>query len=333
MSYEEIIKELKNQEYKPIYFLMGEEPYYIDKITGYIAEHVVAESEKNFNQTILYGNDTDIATVINTAKRFPMMASHQVVIVKEAQDLNNIDDLIYYAENPLKSTILVLNYKYRNLDKRKKLYHVISEKGILFESKRLYEDKIPDWIHDYLIHKNISIDMKACSLLIDYLGNDLSKLSNELDKLIISLPEDADSISADHIEKYIGISKDYNNFELHKALAKRNILKAYRIINYFAKNQKTIHISLTISSLYFFFSKVLTYHFIKDKDRRNAASILKVNPYFVTDYELAAKSYTLTKLVNIISLLREYDLKSKGYGNVTTTAGELLKELIYKVLH
>ncbi len=333
MKFEEILQDLKNKIYKPIYFLMGEEPYFIDVITDYIASHVLDEAEKSFNQTVLYGKDTDIANVINTARRFPMMANYQVVILKEAQTLNNIDDLVYYAEAPLQSTILVVNYKYKNLDKRKKLYKVLDSAGAVFAFDKLYEDKIPSWINSYLSRRGISIDLKASMLLTDFLGNELSKVVNELEKLILTLPKDSKTITADQIERNIGISKDFNNFELHKALSRKNVLKANRIIYYFDKNQKNNPISLTISSLYYFFSKVLMYHFIKDKSRKNAASVLRINPFFLTDYELAARHYSAAKVVQIIGLLREFDLKSKGVGNVSTTPGNLLKELIYKILH
>jgi DNA polymerase-3 subunit delta len=282
----------------------------------------------------MYGKEVEIHSVINTAKRFPMMANHQVVIVKEAQNIKNIEDLIHYANSPLKSTILVINYKYKTLDKRKKLYKALNENCILFESKKLYDNEVPGWINAYLKSKNRTVDPSAGMLLTEYLGNDLSKIVNELNKLIITLPDGEFNITTSHIERNIGISKDYNNFELHKALTQKNILKANRIVNYFSHNTKDNPFTLTISSLYHFYSKVLTYHFIKDKrDRRSVAATLKVNPYFVGDYEKTAKNYNPKKTVEIISLLREYDLKSKGYNNVSTSHGELLKELIYKILH
>jgi DNA polymerase-3 subunit delta len=333
MDHTSILRDLKNKVYKPIYLLMGDEPYFIDLITDFIAGNVLDEPEKTFNQIILYGGDTTVPDIIDTARRYPMMSNFQVVIVKEAQTLNNIDDLCYYAEAPLRSTILVINYKYKSLDKRKKLYKVISEKGIVFESKKLYEDKIPGWITDYLSERDITIELKASVLLTEFLGNELGKICNELEKLIITLPEKSRNITVDHIERNIGISKDYNNFELNKALVQKNTLKANRIINYFDKNQKNNPISLTISSLYYLFSKVLLYHYIENKSRKNVASVLGINPYFIPDYELAARQFTPAKLVSIISLLREYDLKSKGFENVSVPPGGLLKELVYKILH
>ena len=333
MTFEEIHKELKNKVYRSVYFLMGEEPYFIDQISDYISSHVLDESEKTFNQTILYGKDTDIATVINAAKRFPMMSERQVVIVREAQGLNKIDDLIYYVENSLKSTLLVINYKYKKLDKRKKLYKALEKNSILFESKRLYEDKVPQWISKTLEARGKSIEPKAAAILTEFLGSDLGKINNELDKLIIVLKEEEKLITPLHIEQNIGISKDYNNFELNNALSQRNVLKASRIVQYFRNNQKNHPLTLTITSLYFFFSKVLNYHFIKDRSRRNVAAVLRTDPFFVQEYERAAGNYTTPKVVEIISLLREYDLKSKGFGNVTSSPGDLLKELVYKILH
>ncbi len=333
MTFQQILNDLHKKIYKPIYFLMGDEPYFIDKITEFIQENVLNEAEKSFNQTILYGKDSTIEMVINSAKRYPMMSNQQVVIVKEAQNLNNIDDLIYYAEHPLNSTILVINYKYKKLDKRKKLYKLIEKAGVLFDSAKLYEDKVPNWITTYLQEKGYTIDPKASLLLTEFLGNDLNKISNELDKLIITIPGNDKKISNDHIEKNIGISKDYNNFELNNALSGKDVLKANRIIKYFEKNPKDNPIVLTISMLYMHFNRILLYHFLKDKSRQGVAAALKINPYFIKDYEKAARNYSPKKVVEIISLLREYDLKSKGFGNVSSQQGELLKELVFKILH
>lgn len=333
MTYEQIIPDLENKIYHPVYFLTGEEPYYIDKITDYIEKNVLTESEKTFNQTILYGRDTDIGTVINTAKRYPMMSNHQVVILKEAQSIKQIDTLLHYISNPLKSTILVINYKYKNIDKRTKFYKALKQDTVFFESKKLYDNKIPDWIRQYLGKKNIEIDPGIGMILTDFLGNDLSKIVNELEKLIIVLPKGKNRITAEIVERNIGISKDFNNFELHKALGKKEVVKANRIINYFGKNPKDNPITLTLSSLYFYFSKVLTYHFVKDKSQSNLASKLKVAPYFVQEYKVAASNYSPAKLSSIISLLRKYDLKSKGIGNISMSEGDMLKELIYMILH
>ena len=312
---------------------MGEETYYIDLITDYIINNVLTDAEKAFNQTILYGKDSDITDIIHAASRFPMMANNQVIVVKEAQNLKKIEELVHYAEKPLNSTILVINYKYKTLDKRKKLYKVLQKNGVIVDFKKKYENEIPTWIDSYLKNKNINIKPAASALLAEYLGTQLSKISNELDKLIITLPKDNNTITRELIEKNIGISKDYNVFELQKALGKKNILKSNRIINYFAQNQKDHNITMVISLLYSYFIKVLNYHFIKDKSPKNVAAVIKINPYFISDYKIAASNYNVKKLFNIISYFRTYDLKSKGVENLNTNAGELLKELIYKILH
>ena len=333
MTFEEILKDLKNKKYWPVYFLMGEEPYYIDLITDYIEKNVLGEEEKSFNQTVLYGRDSDVPGIINAARKFPMMSSQQVVIVKEAQELARIEDLIHYVENPLASTLLVINYKYKKLDKRKKLYKAIDQKGIILDSRRLYDDKIPGWINSYLLSRGKKIEPKAAMILTEYLGSDLGKIAGELEKLSLVLDEGEETINSRHIEENIGISKDYNNFELNNALAQRNILKANRIVRYFESNPRANPVTLSITSMYFFFSKLLNYHFLKDRSRRNAASVLKIDPYFVQDYEKAARNYDPTRTVRIISLLREFDLKSKGFGNISISHGDLLKELVYKILH
>ena len=333
LSYEQIVTDLKNKIYRPIYFLTGDEPFYIDRITNYASKHILTPEEQSFNQTILYGKDVDAASVINAAKRFPMMANQQVVIVKEAQDIKDFDNLIYYAEKPLKSTILILNYKYKNLNKNKKVYKAINENGVVFESKKLYDDKIPGWIASWLKKKNYQIEPKAAILLTEFLGNELNKIANELEKLMITLPEGMKIITADHIERNIGISKEYNNFELQKALVNRDPLKANRIVRYFADNQNNHSIIQTIIHLYFFYSKILLYHGLNDKSRQNVAASLKIHPFFVSEYEKAARIYNIKKTARIISWLREYDLKSKGYGSTGIGAGELLKELIFKILH
>ncbi len=331
-TFDQILADLKNKIYKPIYFLMGAESFYIDQITDYISNNVLAESEKAFNQTIVYGRDVEVKDIDNLARRYPMMASNQVVIVKEAQVVKNIDKLVYYAGNPLNSTILVINYKYKSLAKNKKLYKEINKTGLIFESKKLYDNQVPAWINKYLNNKLFTIDPIASALLNDYLGTDLSKIVNELDKLIINLPANS-KITTKHIEENIGISKDYNNFELQNAIAKKDILKANRIINHFGKNQKENPIILTINSLYYYFRKILVYHFTKDKSIRNVAATLQINPYFVKDYQTAARKYNPKKVVQIISYLREYDLKSKGVDSANTAPFELLKELIFKILH
>jgi DNA polymerase-3 subunit delta len=333
ITYEEIISDLKNRIFKPVYFLAGEEPYYIDLITSYIEDKVLPEAEKAFNQIIMYGDDTNIPSIIDTARRFPMMANHQVVIIKEAQTLKKIDDLLIYLEKPLLSTILVFSYKYKTLDKRTKFYKTLESHGVYFESVRIRDYLIPAWIERYLMTKGIKTDPNASAMLTEYLGTDLHKIVNELDKLLITLPEGKPVITTSLIEKNIGISKDYNNFELQKAIGEKNILKANMIIHYFANNPKDNPITLSIASLFGYFSKLLTYHYITDKSKNNVAAVLKVNPYFVKDYEVAASKYNVSKTVQIISLLRTYDMKSKGFGDAGTDPGDLMKELVYRILH
>lgn len=333
MTFEEIYKQLKKKEYAPVYFLMGEESFFIDQITDYIIDHALPEAEKAFNQTILYGKDTNIGTIVTTARRFPMMAEKQLVVVKEAQNIKNIEQLSSYIKQPLDSTILVINYKYKSLDKRKSFTKEVAQHGILFESKKIYDNQIPDWIKKYTNSHKYKIDTKACFLLAEFLGNDLGKITNAIEKLTITIPK-TETITPEQIEKNIGISKDFNNFELQAALGRKDVLKANQIINYFSTNEKNNPLIVTIALLHSYFSKVLKYYFLKNKlNEKVVASSLKINPYFVKDYKLASKNYNPKKLVEIIALLREYDLKSKGFGNVGTKNGDLLKELIFKILH
>ena len=332
-TFDEIISDLRKRIFKPVYFLAGDEPYYIDLITDFIAEKILSEEEKAFNQVIIYGEETSINTVIETSRRFPMMASHQVVIVKEAQALKKIEDLTFYLEKPLLSTILVLNFKYKVLDKRTKLYKSLDTQAVYFESMRLRDYQIPPWIERYLMTKGIKINPDASAMLTEFLGTDLHKIVNELDKLLITLPAGNPVINTSLIEKNIGISKDYNNFELQKAIGEKNILKAYMIIRYFSENPNDNPVTLTIASLFSLFTKILTYHYLIDKSKNNVASVLKIHPFFVRDYEISATKYNASKTIQIISFLRTYDMKTKGFGDVGTSQGDLLKELVYKILH
>lgn len=333
-TFDKIISDLKKKDYSPVYFLSGDEPYYIDQISNYIQENVLEESEKTFNLTVIYGKDSDVGAVTDSAKRFPMMSSHQVVIIKEAQELKNFEELSHYIDHPLKSTLLVISYKYKSLDKRKKLAKSLQKNGVFFESKKLYDDKLPGWISNYLAAKKYSIQPKAAALLGEFLGSNLSKIANELDKLMITLEENEKTITPEHIEKNIGISKDYNIYELQSALGKRDVLKANRIINYFAGNQKDYHITRVITSLYYFFSKVLIYYWLKDKSQDNVFKMLKLpSPFFVKQYVEAANRYNANKVIQIIEILREYDLRSKGFEGNNLPAGELLKEMTFKILH
>lgn len=329
----EIVSNIKQGNIQPIYFLMGDEPYYIDKISDFIEETVLDEAEKGFNQQVMYGRDVSIEDIVGAAKRFPMMAERQVIIVKEAQDLSrNIEKLVSYAENPQPTTVLVLNYKYKKLDKRKKLHKAISKAGLIYESKKLYENQVSDWIRRVLSGKKYQIEPKAAQMLVEFLGTDLSKISNELDKLMLILQEGT-IISPVHIEENIGISKDFNNFELRKAVGEKNILKANRIINYFAENPRNNPLVMTISLLNNFFTQLLLFHGLQDKSKSSVAKSLGVSPYFVDEYFAAARNYPMRKVAQNIAFLRDADLKSKGVGASNLHHGDILKELLFKMMH
>jgi len=340
MTADDILKDLKNRKYKPLYLLHGEEPYYIDLISNFVEHKLLPDAEKGFNQTVLYGKDTDIMTVLGAAKRYPMMADYQVVLVKEAQDMKwgkddddkkNINPLLNYLENPLPSTILVFCYKYGKFDKRKKTYKAIDKNGLVFESAALYDSKIPGWVEAYISEKGYRINQQASYMLAEYLGNDLSKIANELDKLMLNVVP-GQEITLELVHNNIGISKEYNVFELQTALGRKDAFKVNQIVNYFEANPKANPIVLVLGNLNNFFSKILAYHYIKDRSQQNLARELGVSPYFVKDYEQAARSYDYGKTMTIISYLREYDVKSKG---VDSNAGDgaLMKELMFKILH
>ncbi|MDB2622629.1 DNA polymerase III subunit delta [Flavobacteriales bacterium] len=332
MTHEQIIANLKAKKYATTYFLAGEETFYIDLICDYIEKNVLSEGEKGFNQTVLYGRDVEVTSLLASAKQFPMMAENTVIIVKEAQDVKKIDLLKSYVDQPLESTLLVLCYRGKKLDKRKALYKSVQKKGVYFESNRLYENKIPEWIKGYLRTKDYSIGNKSAAMLTDFLGNDLSKIAGELDKLCI-LTAKKSEITEQLIEDNIGISKDFNNFELQNAIMNKDVFKANQIIKYFEANPRNNPIVVTLSVLYNLFSKVLIYHGLKDKNPQTVARSLGVNPYFVKDYQKAAQCYNLKKSVQALDALREADMKSKGYNNPSTPHSELMKELVFKLCH
>jgi DNA polymerase-3 subunit delta len=340
MTADDILKDLKNRKFKPLYLLHGDEPYFIDQISNYAEHKLLPEAERGFNQTVLYGKDTDIMTVLNASKRYPMMAEYQVVLVKEAQDMKwgrddddkkSINPLLSYLENPLPSTILMFCYKYGKFDKRKKTYKAIEKSGLIFESAPLYDSKIPGWIEAFVTGKGYRIDPQSSAMVAEYLGNDLSKIANEVEKLMLNVQQ-GQTITLQHVQDNIGISKEYNVFELQSALSRKDPFKVNQIINYFGANPKANPIVLVLGNLNNFFSKVLLYHYLADKSPQNLARELGVSPYFLKDYELAARSYNYGKTMQIISLLREYDLKSKGVDS-NTDSGELMKELMFKILH
>jgi len=332
MNFNEIVKDINAGNYKPIYFLMGEEPYFIDKVTRLIEQSALPEDQKSFNQTVLYGRDTDVRTVIGEAKRYPMMADRVVILVKEAQHLRKIEDLEPYVENPQKSTVLVLAYKYKSLDKRKKLYKLLSNGYVLLESKRLYDNQVPEWIRSNLKDKGYETSPKAVQLLAESLGSDLGRIESELQKLELIVPK-GQLIDDKVVEENVGISKDFNNFELINALRDKDFGKAIQIQQYFAANPKDNPLVVTISLLYNYFSKLMLLHQSKDKSPRGLASLLRVNPYFVKDYQKGALNYDLKKLARIISYLRECDTRSKGVKNASVNYAKLLKELLCTIIY
>ena len=319
---EDILKELKAKHYAPIYYLMGEEPYYIDAIADYIAEHVLSETEKEFNQTIVYGADVDIATIINAAKRYPMMSEHQVVIVKEAQALRGLEELSYYLQKPQPSTILVFCHKHGALDRRKKLAAEIEKKGILFESKKLKEGQLPAFITSYMKHRGLDMEPKATSMLADFVGTDLSRLTGEMEKLIITLPKNQTRITPD------------NNFELRAALVEKDVLKANRIVKYFEENPKTNPIQMTLSLLFGFFSNLMLAYYAPEKSEQGIATFLGLkSAWQAREYMNAMRRYSGVKTMHIIHEIRYADAASKGVRNSSTSNGDILRELVFKILH
>ena len=332
ITYEQLISSFKKRDFRPIYFFMGEEAYYIDKLSDYLMENVVSDENKAFDQTVVYGKDVDIDTVINLAKRYPMMSDKQLVVVKEAQQLKSLDRLTFYLQKPLSSTILVFCYKYGTLDKRKSVYNAINKAGIVFDSKKVYDNQVAGKVIEIAKEKGLSIDMKSANIIADFLGSDLSKISNEIDKLQIALPEGA-VVTPTDIERNIGISKDYNNFELVDALAVKNIEKVNRIVDYFRQDKNGNPLVVTLSVIFNFFANLLIYSTLKDKSKMNVASVLKINPFFVTLYQKAAVNYDTQKIIRIVSYIRETDAGSKGVGDLIMGENELLKLLVFKILH
>ena len=331
MSSEKIILDWKKNNFKPIYWLEGEEPFFIDEIVDYAENKILTESEASFNLTVFYGKDADWATVINACRRYPMFAEKQVVIIKEAQQMKDIDKLESYVENPLSSTIFVVSYKDKKLDARTKFAKTVKTKGELLSTKKMYDNKLPEWVNALLFHQNLAINPKALAILIDNIGNDLSRIKTEIEKLIVNLGT-RKTITEDDIETYIGVSKEYNIFELQDAIGKRNIAKALKIIQYFEKNPKAAPIQLILPALYSFFSKVLTIFSANSTDEKVIAAVLGVNPYFVKDYMQAAKNYNYGGVEKILLLLHHYNLKSVGIDNANNNDAALMKELIMKAV-
>jgi len=341
LSVETVLEDLKRKKYAPLYFLQGEEPFYIDQISDYIETHALKEHEKSFNQVILYGKETDLPTILDHARRFPMMSDHQVVIVKEAQEMSDLEKdgkgnqanpLLNYLKNPVSSTILVFCHKYKKLDARKSLAKEMDKGAIVVNTEKVKDYKLVDWITNYVKSLGLSINSRGATLLADSVGVDLSRIANELEKVRINL-KDKKEIDENEIHKYVGISKEFNPFELCNALKDKNILKANQILKYFASNQKNNSAIGIITVLYNYFSKVLQVHFSPKKDDASLSSLLKINPHFVKDYNVAARVYPPQKTMDIIHYLKQADMQCKGVGASNINESEILKELVFKILH
>lgn len=334
LTYTSIMKELKERHFRPIYYLMGEESYYIDQITDFLLDNVLSEVEKDFNLDVLYGADVDANTIINTARRYPMMSEYRLVVVKEAQVVKGMENLSIYLQKPLNSTILVICHKNGTLDKRKKLASEISKVGVLFESKKLKDYQLPQFINNYVMQKGLTMDPKAAEMMADYVGTDLSRMTGELDKLVITQPEGQTRITPEQIEKNIGISKDYNNIELRNAIIHKDVYKANQIIKYFEDNPKSNPIQMTLAYLFSFFSNLMLAYYAPEKTENGVASFLGLkSPWQAKEYIIAMGKYSGIKTMNIIHEIRYTDAKSKGVGNPSIESGDLLKELIFKILH
>lgn len=332
MDHKLIIKDIESGKFENIYFLHGEEALFIDMITDAIIKHALQEHERDFNQSIIYGKEADALSLISEAKGYPMMAERRLVVLKEAQDFRGIEDLLPYFEDPSDQTILVINYKYKKYDTRKKSMKAAAKNGLVFKSDKVKEYRLPDWIKSHVISKGYSISPKASMLLGEFLGNDLSRIVNEIDKLEI-LVEKGTTINEIHIEENIGISKDYNVFELINAVGARNVEKANRIVDYFDHNPKATSIIVVVSNLFNHYSRLMRIHFMQNKSREAVASALKVHPFVAGELLNSSKIYKPKKIAANIAVLHEYDLKSKGVGNTSFTHGQLMKELIFRLMH
>ncbi|HRY33182.1 MAG TPA: DNA polymerase III subunit delta [Bacteroidales bacterium] len=343
-EFQKVAADIGRKKFAPLYFLTGDEPYYIDQLSDLIENSVLIPDERAFNQSVVYGADVTVPDLISMARRYPAFAAYQVVIVREAQQIDNIETLVKYAENPVPTTVLVLCYKYQKLDKRTTFAKHLQSKGVFFESKKLYEDKIPDWITAYMKEKGYRIDQKAALLLAEYTGNELGNLSHEIQKLMINLPPET-LVTSDHIAAYTGISKEFNVFELQKALGERNVFRVNQVAFYMAANPKENPILKIIPVLFSFFSKLLLYHALVAESRRpggapfdgqNTAQVAKalgVHPFFASDYVKAAKNYSFARLSGIVSQLRIYDMRAKGVDNDSTEDSELIREMLYRIMH
>ncbi|MDO5461305.1 MAG: DNA polymerase III subunit delta [Bacteroidales bacterium] len=333
-TYDTLMSELKSGVYRPVYYLMGEEGYFTDRITGYIMDNALTEVERDFNLTVYYGLDTDIDTIVTAAKRFPMMAERQVIVVKEAQMLKNLDSLLFYLQSPQPTTVLVFAHKNGSIDKRKKVATELERTGVVLDSKKLRDDQLPSFINSYLREKGLVADNKSVLMMKESIGADLSRLAGEIDKLAIALPQGEKAITPELVEEHIGISKEYNNFELQNALVNKDILKANKIIQYFARNPKKNPIQMTLALLFSFFSNVMMCYYSPDKSERGVAEFLGLrSAWGVGDYIKAMRNYKAVHVLDILHLIRLADAQSKGAEGPQTTDGEIMRELLYKILH
>ena len=326
-----IISDWIKHKYKPLYWLEGEEEYFIDKVMEYAETQILNESERAFNLTVFYGKDAEWPDIINACRRYPMLAERQVVLLKEAQQMRDIERLEAYIENPLSSTIFVVSYKDKKVDGRTRLAKLLKEKGIVLTTKKLYDNQLPEWTEELIQSKDHTISSKALMLLVDHIGNDLSRIENEVDKILINLFE-RKNITEDDVEKYVGVSKDFNVFELQTALATKNLPRAIQIIQYFEANPKAASIQLILPSLYSFFSKVFMIHGLNSRDEKTIAASLGINAFFIKDYIKAASIYAYPDVEKLILLLSHYNLKSIGINNSGTADASLLKEMVVKMI-
>lgn len=329
---EALLKRLQQKDYKPIYALVGvDETYFVDLISSYIEQNVLSQEQKAFNQTILYGKDTDVEELINAAKRYPMMADYQVIIVREAQHLKNIEKLEAYVDNPQSTSILVMCFKHKKVDGRKKVFKTIKKKHEFYQTGRIYEKHIIRWMNNSLRTSDFSIEPKASKMLLEFLGNSISNINKELEKLKQILPASS-TIKPKHIEEHVGISKDYNNFELINAIGIKDEFKAQKIAKYFTQNSKNHPLVLSLGLMFSFFNKVLTYHALNNKNESNAAKLLGVPPYFVKDYVYASRNYSMKDTTRAIDLIREADAQSKGINTTQIKNGDILRTLLVKIM-
>ncbi len=332
MDHNIVLKDIKQKKFEKVYFLHGEESYYIDVITQSLLDNVLEEHERDFNQTIVYGKEQDVSSLVADLRSYPMMSDRRLLVLKEAQEMKDIDKLESYFENPTDTTIFVLNYKHKTFDSRKKLIKLAASNGLVYKSDKVRDYQMTDWIRSYVKSHGYEISSKATMLLVEFLGNDIGKVANELDKLSL-LIQKGTTINEVHIEENIGISKDYNIFELTNSLGTYDVPKAFRIVKYFEHNPKAAPLVMVVPTLFKFFSQLMRIHFLQNKSKEAIASALKVHPFVAGELLSSSKIYNPKKIAANMQILNEYDLKSKGVGAAGTNESELMKEMIYRLMH